>query len=433
MTELSAFVSADETDCPSSDSSTSDSDDSESEFREECGGVANDKTRGRGGGKFSFFSKLRFGSASQDKYRPLSVQSGDIVRVNNTNSPPAMHGPRPPTATTTKHVTCTTTIEIPSAQLNAVDDRADTEREVREKGGVYGVLFPVVHLVVRGLFYHERFSLVPIFMLGLHFLLTLTFVLLAVFAYPPTLNLSVKAFTIPNHPSQIHWDAFNAAKEGNIWNDSIAQDSLGTDVVYGKQNSRSKNILKRNIIEGCQRDPNVRYQTYLHIYWELDLVFRVPKGNPDRNILTEKRIRRIHEIEEHIYNLPDYKDFCHKSNGASFCDPINSLLTWLYPRNRQDGSFVYNPDHFTPNLTESLLQLKSNYTNALWFTAGQVTVINSTTFVAELLRSQVRVGLPFPCFTYTGNRRSDGYYRESELVTEFFVSLIPYLESASTR
>ena len=422
MAELSAFASAD------TEGQTSDTDSSDSEDRFNYGDLeANGDETSESKGKFSWLPKLKFGS-NREKYRPLSVQSGDIV-----------HASPPPTDTTraSTNVTCsivtTTTLVIPPATASTVpvleDDGASTEREIQARGGVYATIFPLVHFVVKFLFFHEKFSLIPIVMLAGHFIFTIAFILLAVYKYPPTLNLSVKAFTIPNHPAQMHWDSFTAAKGGHIWNSSVANNKNGTDVVY----ERNKNILKRNIIEGCDRDPNVNYQIYLHIYWELDLVFRVPKENPDRNVLTEKRIRRIHEIEEYIYNLPDYKDFCHKSNGKDFCDPINSLLTWLYPRNRQDGSFVYNPDHFTPNLTESLLQLKSNYTNALWFTAGQVTIINQTNFVAELLRSQVRVGLPFPCFKYTGHRGSDGYYRESELVTEFFVSLIPFLASASDR
>lgn len=438
-TELSAFVSA-ETDGQTSDS---DSDSLEERIEQELGEGA--KKPAQDGGKFSWItSKLSLGT-NRNRYRPLSVQSGDIVQTQNTAPAPPYSptdsaatgnfNPATTVSTTTTsivHVAYTSSSHSVPASREELDADAITKREVAEKGGVYAFMFPKVHFLVKYAFYHQKFSLVPIVKVGAHFLLTLMFVLLAVFQYPPALNLTIEAFSIPNHPSQIHWDAFTAAKGGKIWNDSVkAETSEPLPIQLGKNNI--DNILKRNIIEGCQRNPGAHYQTRLHIVWELDLVFRVPESNsdPDKNILTEERIRRIHEIEEYIYNVPDYKDFCHKGVNVDFCDPINSLLTWLYPRHKENGSFVYNPDHLTHNLTDSLLQLKNNHTNALWFTGGQVTIVNSTSFIAKLLRSQVRVGLPLPCFMYTGDRVKDHYNREHELVTQFFVSLIPYLEGAS--
>ena len=442
-TELSAFVSA-ETDGQTSDS---DSDGLEESSGDEFRGFnygdsdeLGDQARAGGGGKFSWLtSKLSFGT-NRNKYRPLSVQSGDIIQTQNSTAPAPF--PTDSTSATANFnaanvTTGTSVVHVayasvpPSTEVpEQLDADAITKREVAEKGGLYAFMFPFVHLVVRYMYYHQRFSLIPILKLGGHMIFTLMFILLAVYKYPPALNLTIEAFSIPNHPSQIHWDAYTAAQAGKIWNDSVMaeNDQLEPQLPLGKNN-----ILKRNIIEGCNRNPNGHYQKRLHIIWELDLVFRVPESNPDpdKNILTEKRIRRIHEIEEHIYNLPDYKDFCHKGVNVDFCDPINSLLTWLYPRHKENGSFVYNPDHLTHNLTDSLLQLKNNHTNALWFTGGQVTIINSTSFIAKLLRSQVRVGLPLPCFTYTGDRVRDHYNQEYDLVTEFFVSLIPFLEGAS--
>ena len=442
-TELSAFVSA-ETDGQTSDSDSDDlGESSGDEFRRAArlrfGDEEEDQQAGKKGGKFSWLiPKLNFGS-NRDRYRPLSVQSGDIVHSSTVPSSSTPTYPRTAAGVNVVPIPSTTTIVVPppaTVSIIAHQDTTDpiTEREIAAKGGLYAAAFPAVHAAVKVLFYHERFSLVPIGWLVLHFILTAVLVVLALFIYPPSLNLTIEAFSIPNHPSQIHWDAFTAAKDGKIWNDSVSNnDPSGSDVVYDPQQPLGKNILKRNIIEGCDRDPSKHYQTRLHVVWELDLVFRVPESNPDpsKNILTEERIRRIHDIEEHIYNLPDYKDFCHKGLRADFCDPINSLLTWLYPRHKENGSFVYNPDHLTHNLTDALLQLKNNHTNALWFTGGQVTVINSTNFVAKLLRSQVRIGLPLPCFTFTGDRVKDHYNDEYDLVTKFFVSLIPFLEEAS--
>lgn len=439
-TELSAFASA-ETDGQTSDSDSDDlGESSGDEFRFKYGeGDGEVRATGEkgGGGKFSWLtSKLSLGTNRNNKYQRLSVQSGDIVQTPNTApatfSPDSSAAAANVTTMSTTIVACTSVAVSTEAQ-EQLDKDAITKKEVAEKGGLYAFMFPIVHTVVKFVFYHQKFSLVPIVMMGGHVALTVMFVLLALFIYPPSLNLTIEAFSIPNHPSQIHWDAYTAAKNGKIWNDSVSKVDSSPSYEPPLPLGKSNKILKRNIIEGCTRDPNVRYQTRLHVVWELDLVFRVPDSNPDpdKNILTEQRIRRIHEIEEHIYNLPDYKDFCHKGLRTDFCDPINSLLTWLYPRHKENGSFVYNPDHLTHNLTDSLLQLKNNHTNALWFTGGQVTIINSTSFIAKLLRSQVRVGLPLPCFTYTGNRVSDRYGEQGDLVTKFFVSLIPYLEGAS--
>ena len=445
-TKLSAFVPA-ETDGQTSDS------DSESSGEFNYGGESveeqgDEKLTGGGGGKLSWItSKLKPAPLKRNKYRPLSVQSGDIVQTQNTIPAPVDSAATTTTSANTavnfSHVTtATNVVHVAYAGPNVatstegpeqVDADAITEREVAAKGGLYAFMFPIVHFVVRYMYFHERFSLVPIVKFVAHFLLSLMFALLVVYQYPPTLNLTIEAFSIPNHPSQIHWDAYTAAKAGKIWNDSVAATGTNPSEPSLPVGKGTNNILKRSIIGDCERNPNGHYQTRLHVVWELDLVFRVPESNPDldKNILTEERIRRIHEIEEHIYNVPDYKDFCHKGVNVDFCDPINSLLTWLYPRHKQNGSFVYNPDHLTHNLTDSLLQLKNNYTNALWFTGGQVTIVNSTSFIAKLLRSQVRIGLPLPCFTFTGDRVRDRYNQEYDLVTKFFVSLIPYLDGAS--
>ena len=319
----------------------------------------------------------------RDRNPPLSIQSGDIIR------------PAPSTDT--------------------------------RKSGFYAFLFPIVHKCVKVLFFQVKVrrveipitSWIPLF-LGIAIPAILFIV--AIIRFPPAVNLNiVESFQIPDHISSIHWDAYTAAIDGRLV-------SNNGDVIQRRRRdlpSMGLNLQRRS--SGyCPSNPYT--QRTMHTAWYMDLVFRVPDTKADRNILTKERIRYIHSVEEHIYNDSNYLTVCHKSQSYGVCDPITSLLTYLYPR-ESDGSYVYGSSGLVPNIQATLFGLKQNLSVALWFTGGQASVINGSFVTATLLRSQIRVGLPLP--GYCGI--SDRYSEQNRKVEDFFVSLIPYLDSASTK
>jgi hypothetical protein len=305
------------------------------------------------------------------------------------------------------------------------------------KGGFYGVLFPILRKVVQFKFYSATTGWIDIPIMSVVILLANFFTIVAIVGavmssnLSPRINVSIKSFGIPDHPAQVHWDAYNAAKS-HKFSPNASMVDIPTQSTYFDRGAVRKRRSADPTFPNCDLLYNT--QNYIHRNWAMDLVFRVPSetAQDDDNILTPSRISYIHDIEESIYNSTGYGNVCrlHKESGNAFCYPLNSLLSWLYLRDPKTGKYVYDtPDGFTPDLQNTLRTL-SNLSVALWFTGGEANFSVDFSFVeAKLLRSQVRVALPLRCFSgpYVG------YEEQKALVMEYFVSLIPMLEKMSTR
>ena len=340
---------------------------------------------------------------SKTSYQPLSVQSGDITR----NSPN--------TATASTDQENNTVLELEGNNLKCCSN-------------VKKVLSIIFNWILKLVFFHRRVPIVPIVLLAINVIVCIVLLWAAVKVYPPAVNISLRSFTIPSHPSQEHWDVFLAAKAKRFINSTTTITSPDTSARQRRDLGR---LVRRAADDECIDDPGVNHQTIpMHKYstWNLELVYQVPDSIPDKNLLTKQRLSQIHEIEQSIYNSDDYVNMCHKSSRGALCDRLTSVVTSLYPTN-SDGSYVYSTDDgFTPDLTKSLQQFKENPEQAYWFTGGRFSIVNGTNQIkATLLRSQVRVGLPLPCFGY-------GEYGEQKTkVYDHFISLIPLLEEASTK
>ena len=308
--------------------------------------------------------------------------------------------------------------------------RAAPSDEVR-KNAFYNTLFTFVHYYVKIFFFEVKVGCVRIpivswFPLMFSIALAIVLGLVAVFKFPPTVNINiVESFRIPDHVSAIHWDAYQAASGGNI----AGNGSNGGGAVHRNRRELSPTggvDLRRRSSNGCPTYTHT--QRYVHGSWLMDLVFVVPEDRADRNVLTQERIRYIHSVEEHIYNTSAYKNVCHKSGNSDVCDPITSILTYLYPR-QSDASYKYGPDGLVPDVQAALLRLKSDLSIAMWFTGGQVSLINGSFVTATLLRSQIRVGVPFPgyCDVY------EHYDEQNAKAVDFFLSLVPFLDTASKK
>ena len=241
------------------------------------------------------------------------------------------------------------------------------------------------------------------------FLMPLGLLLLAVFVYPPQLDLSLRSFQIPNHESSLNYDAFQMALNPHV----TANDDSNSG------SSRSKRYLDcdTGYCPFCTRP-----QTLLNS-WTLNIFYVSKDGG---NILTEDRLEQIHKIEQNIVNHKygdnGYEFYCHKSGDK--CDPLNSLLTFFYPSyNGKEYVFDGNGPVMRWSIKETLViafQFESSY----WY--GNFTGNGSE---SNFLRTQLRVGLPIPNYC----RFSENSEAIHEEITDYFLSFIPYLDSASTK
>lgn len=330
----------------------------------------------------------------KNSYEPLSIQSGDIVSpVRDTVS----------------------VLDNPEQQCTA-------STSVKKFVGA------IFNWIIKIVFFHRRVPVVPLVILVINVGLCCYLVSAAFTTYPPVINISLRSFTIPTHPSQEHWDTFLAAKAHRYINSSTTFNSTSNGI---RRRRDARKRVVRETDEGCVNSPYVNHQTISmkkYSTWKLELVYQVPSSVSDKNLLTKERLGQIYAIEQSIYNSQEYQSVCHKARRDSPCDRLTSVISTLYPLN-SDGSFVYKTDDgFTPNLTDSLLKFKNNIEQALWFTGGKITIVNTTNQIkAQLLRSEVIVGLPLLCFGY------GDYGRQHDIVYKKFISLIPLLDGASTK
>lgn len=252
------------------------------------------------------------------------------------------------------------------------------------RGKLYTKLFPIVHKMVKCVFFSERVPISPLIIL---LVLSITTFLIGFgvwWKYPPTYNISIESVQVPDHSSSIHWDAYQAALLNQIYNDTNPSSAdTSDDASNKKEHSNSGNEFKSESKSGGCCDTFYNHQARMHGSWILELVYRVRSGRKNKNLLEDNRIEHLHSIERHIYNLDSYKKVCHFQYGEGVCDPINSLLTYIYPQSKEDGSYGYDPDWRT-ELDPRHID-KNKLERVLWYTGGQI----GDNLETQLLRAQV--------------------------------------------
>ena len=386
----------------------------------------------------SIISKSTGRNGQRNGSKLLSIQSGDIVHAHTS-----LESPQIPLALSSR-----TSIAEPEERATGMNSSGADVDAQNERDGTFhrsrnGILFQFVHMIVQVLFFSIKtrycvFPIASLCVLAANLLIIGSLTTLSLVKYAPQVNLNIEAFGIPTHPSQVGWDALSAAESNQFTSDpqatsnyamgsnSMTQGSRDTATKL-KRRRRSSHKFQPRSLSPSMAFPNCPHtsetQRTRHKYWMLDLLFRAPAANPNKNMLTLDRIKYIHKIEQTLQNSSDYQYFCLKTNGI-FCDPLVSMLTWLYVTDHKTGEYIYkNPDHLPLNITENL----KTHSEVLWFTGGELDFENST-YTATLLRSQLRIGVPLACFS-KGNNTDE----QEHLVTDYLISLIPTLENMSNR
>lgn len=218
-------------------------------------------------------------------------------------------------------------------------------------------------------------------------------------------DLSLKAFAIPDHPAWQRFDAWNNAFRGHRARRSVEE----------KSEFHVEHRLRRSG-ESCGNWQTVPRERIQIIY--------LAEGSD--NIFTRDRISQIHDIEWLIANMSDFRDFCYLDFRTCNCFPLNSLLTYFYPTLTSDKRLLADGRGFEQLDVDSALKWAlSSSPKAYWFTDGR---INSTFHQSLLLRSEIIFGGPLKGYQYINDRKAE----QKEKFLKFAVTLRDYLSKAST-
>ena len=295
-------------------------------------------------------------------------------------------------------------------RIEAEDDTDDVQdvNTLNFKERLFHRLHQLIYKVVKKFF--SNFILPVITLLVILVLIPVGLLVMAILVYPPQLDLSLRSFQIPNHESSLNYDAFQMALHPHV---TTNEETSG--------NTRGKRYLDcddfQNPCPTC-----TRAQSYMKS-WALNIFYVSRNGS---NIVTRDRIKQIHNIEQNILKHKNgdygYDYFCHKSQPYEKCDPLNSLLTFFYPT-CSDSGCVYDGNGPYIQDVKSALALAFQFESSYWY--GDFNNQSESRF----LRSQLRIGVPTPNYCrYSEN--SEAIHKE---ITNYFISFIPYLDSASTR
>ena len=309
------------------------------------------------------------GCCHSNNHRPLSVQSGDIVRPPSSSLPPS-------------------------------------------HSRSYRKLYPYVLKAVSYAFWPEKYAVVPLLVLVVLSSVAIMLGCLVLFnVFPLTYNISISSVQVPDHESSIHWDAYQAAVEKQFFNEtnpntfsgdsSVSSKNLLSDDGGGGGGGGNEEKAASSSSSCCNSGSS---QRRMHGTWVLELVYR---GRGGRNLLETRHIEYLHSIEEHIYNLPKYSTVCHFAFRNPVCDPVNSLLTYLYPRSTDDGSLLRDtlPDDWRESVDTSQLTVEQAE-QLLWYTGGNIG--NTSLLRAQVSSEREREmdGMPYcllaiECISYT--------------------------------
>ncbi len=325
-------------------------------------------------------------------------------------------------------------LSIQSGDIVHPSPHSSSSSSSYSSGSVHNFFFKLVHSVVKVVCCQVETRRVPIpvlssILLGGILLAVVLLVSLAITLFPPTINSSLRSFSIPDHPASEHWDAFQAADNDKIENSGTNRSQRSTRSAKSWTPSQtlpsvttrglsSSQFSSCAITSWTQRNPNW--------VWVMNVVF---KAKRDKNVLSEENVKYIHSIEDYIYNHPHYPYVCHFTGTSTVPDPVNSLLTYLYPR-KDDGSYEWPPDGLVKDYQKTLHDYLTNVESTLYYTGGRVGGLEpGANVTSSLLRSQVQVGTPLPCFGSYYDRTGD----QEEIALQFFLEVADYLEHASSK
>lgn len=266
-----------------------------------------------------------------------------------------------------------------------------------------------------------KYPVVPLFLIVLVLAHSIIHIFLAVFVYPPQIDLRLQAFQIPNHESSLHYDAFKTvASQSAASKNSLAASSFAGLLGRRKRSTGpSGGTSQPGNPYGCS---GRTHSSTIGVYQYMELVFVAPKGT-DPNVFTRERLQDIHAVEMRIMKDQEFRKYCIMRSGV--CDPLNSVLTYFYPT-VEGSKLVYDGrGDVLLDINTTLAEVIQNKM-AYWYIDGS---FNSKNLKSSFIRSQLRVAYPIEGYCSYADRHEE----QVEKINEYFNSLVPYLKMASTK
>ncbi|XP_060073732.1 protein dispatched homolog 3-like [Ylistrum balloti] len=219
----------------------------------------------------------------------------------------------------------------------------------------------------------------------------------------PVIDKSIHAFTIPNHPASINYDAFQSAAQQNSSKHSIHFNSCSS--LFFQKHKRSPRDGTHDLIPGVsKRSASDSFSIMAHQYhaqWKMQVVF-MAKGEEDDNIFTKERLEMIHDIEQKIIKHPNFYNFCFKDyfiarmdpavRAQNSCAPLNSLMSFFYPSLDDHNRPLFDGlgETLIRNISEGLRWAFTS-DKSYYFVDPHV---NKTFHKSRFLRTEVKFGTP---------------------------------------
>ena len=201
----------------------------------------------------------------------------------------------------------------------------------------------------------------------------------------PVVDVSIRAFNIPNHIASRRQEAFEVAKSTPA-NSYRKRRTTNDDSVNTEESKfmHTDDLRPRRSLES-QDCGTFQYMSQQRV----QLIYMAEEGD---NIFTRDRIEIIHKIEKEIMSMDEFSNFCYVDVMSSTCDcmPINSLLTYFYPTFKGWYRFDGKGSDLM-NIDEMLLFAMANSRSVYWYTDGR---LNATFHESRFLRSEIIFGGP---------------------------------------
>lgn len=254
----------------------------------------------------------------------------------------------------------------------------------------------------------------------------------AIFVYPPSLDISLQSFQIPTQEASMHEDAYK-----------VARSHSRRFVDHSPKKGRRSAVPMPDpwALPSNSKTKTKKWYKYTQYRqkWDIDIVY-LPKGE-DKNMFTVENLLAAHRFEQKLMNYPGFFDFCWKwsmirrdpilSTKYNACAPAISVVDFFFPSHFFGITFY---DGQGQNLTESsmkkTLRLLLSKPFTYWFVDRNFSAENPKT---SFLRAQIKFGFPLKGYNKRGYNKGIPLQEQDEKFIEFMKGFVQFISKQSNE